>query len=270
MEIIDRSGDPEYGRSWDEPRTEAELYALGFRRIGALGLREGDIDSFEDGLYDEADTAWFRRNAGLLTPIYGGPDGAFAEVSRFFGNSLAIRMRTCLADGSVVQTSLPWGRLPNAVGLAGLIAEPDTHTAQMRGHSERKGCSLRVHPSDDTAALFAAHREHVAAVAARKHTEPRTDTSMAAFMRVQDAMLAHNGEMHGREVRMGAWVWLGPAAALLFCGSFSVCLGVPSRWIGFLMLLNALAWPALTVRVAPQWGRRLARAFRVPVLRVPG
>jgi len=265
MEILDRSGAPEFGRSFDEPETEAQLYRLGFERLGAIGRADDEHPTAEH--YDDADRAWFERHARLLTPVYIHPEsGAFAEVSRFHGNRLAVRIQTALADGSVARTAMLWGRLPNLAGAAAAIADSSPRAAQTKCHNPRKGMSIQIEDLDSATPLFQAHQQHVAELSTLRGSQPAIQPTMAAYMRLQRAAMQQVQTLGKRELQSAIGAWLLPALIAITAALTAACSGsLPLA--GFLVLLG-LGWLVLTLRYALGWGRAIARRFMVPPLSV--
>ena len=237
------------------PELAVELEGLGLVPAGCLVLDQGRDPSLEwASVYDDDVQRYFLENTERPEPILVTEDGTVtAEVGDWLGGA-SLRVRTLMADGSLVETKLRWPvfppwpkRLQRGRHLTDLETEMTRHAA--------RGRSIVV--ADGTAAeVLARHGEHVAAVERERTTVAVSLTSMDDVADIANAAFSHAQQVETAGMLLVGLMYV--LTGVLSLTAVVLGLWIGPWWLGLLALpLVALAWWACVpvLVIARRWKR---------------
>lgn len=258
MEWIDVTRDPASAGEILHPELALALEALGFVRLGRVRARAEVPLEVQAASYAGDDRRWFLVHHDHPAVVLLSAEGStLADVSSFFGVP-AVRMRTQLIGGTLVETVLRWPRLPALDPR--ILPHGHQETAaqqQTRGHAPDRGRSIRL-IDGDAAALWQAHLDHLEAVGG---IPSGAMGSIEAYMDIARAARTHDAAVQER-VHQITLAFVG--------GTFLILIGVVAGllfWVGSVWwALGAAMISSLGVGLLPRLagavGLRLVRWFR--------
>ncbi|UFN43626.1 hypothetical protein [Nocardioides okcheonensis] len=194
------------------PSVVDALQERGFVVIGRLATLS-TVAGRDDRLYDRTErhrlATWHARPAATL--VVAGDGSAFATVDTF-GDAAVLRLRTALADGSLVETV---GVAPEGALL------PRTRVDALGGFvlGEARGRSVRLVRTAAVVEVLERHAQHVAEVGGDRGSEPVAhrdrDQAVRLWRRAARHDTACSAWRSRRSRRLFLGVWLGTVAVVL-------------------------------------------------------
>ena len=192
-------------RRVDYPGGVDEFLGLGFSALGRMLVEptNGTLEQVAAGYAEDLRTL-FLAHCDIPTPILRAPDGsAFVEVSWFWG-SPSVRIRSLLADGSLVETNRRWENPP---GLPVVLAKYWTHIDIDRDMTKRsvpaRGRSIEVVATQDAAMQWRRHQEHLARYRSERGAGVVGHDSLGQCMEL--ALRAHRHDAAVERRTVGFW-----------------------------------------------------------------
>jgi len=246
----------------DYPEIVDEFRAMGFVQIGRV-LAAPVQGTYEDiaSDYDAVSRERFLAHCDVPTPILRAPDGsAFVDVS-WHWQSPSVRIRTELADGSLVETNRRWKHPPE---LPLVLAEHwkrfDIDRNMTKRSTPQRGRSVEIASTQDTTAQWRKHQEHLARYSAQRNTEFRRHDDVEQYIMLAGRAFRHDTKVERRTV--GFWkplVLAYGAIGLLAVSVLALTRRVPVA-IAVAVVLAALTQPFVRlviskVRILPEFLR---------------
>ncbi len=169
------------------PGWVAGFEALGFDQIGCV-LPAKEVDESYFTLYGTEHEALARRSVSVPEPILVSPGrDAFIEIGEWFFDTPTIRIRTVLADGSLVETRRRWDHplQPLVQGRHANFSRP-IETEMLQSNAPQRGRSVQIAAGNSAAEMWSAHEAHVAQqTAAGSSLGPVLHDSISYFIALQ-------------------------------------------------------------------------------------
>jgi hypothetical protein len=237
------------------PEVVEAFEALGFRRLGRLErvYPEG-LDRAADSYAEEHRPVFQQHKAVPMTVLVAGDGTALVLVDWWWGMP-DVRIRTAMADGSVVETRRAWDHAPVLPqSLARIQSQLDLAGEQTLGSVPARGREVAL-VTGAPAELWAAHRQRAGEWAHARATQPALFSHMEQAADLSARIAHHDARVIGRirrvQLAVLAVVYLVPLLVLL-----RTWFGGPMSWteVG-LILVGLAAWVAVSVVAC----RRLSR-----------
>ena len=185
---------PEADTPIDYPELVKELEDLGFIEIGRFVAvpKSGSIEDLAD-VYEPSLRARFLHHAMTPIPVLRSPDrSTLAEVA-WLWDSPSLRMRTCLQDGSLVETLRRWDHpLPVAEAMTGWWKAVDIDQEMLGSNNPRRGRSMVLAARSSPAEQWAEHQRHVARYSKRRSSRPMEHNTLDMWIAISQAALAND------------------------------------------------------------------------------
>lgn len=268
MRYRDVSADPN-SASVACPKQVAALVGCGFRSIGKAVVELDQAPEVFAAHYEEPDRQWFLDHWDVPTAVLLSPDAkAIADVSEFYG-APAIRLRSLLEDGSLLETVRVWDRLPVLNKKSFPWGHQEDATAQVCvGHAPQQGRSiLALEVAEDAAPLlWEQHQTHLETAQARRQQAALSLESFDDYVALNEAALAHEQQLRARRGYIAIGVMLA-YLPLLVSVVFEVADRVGPRPAAALAVVAAVFAATRLPRLAHLLGIKLGR-FVVPQFRL--
>lgn len=175
----------------DYPEIVCGFEDIGFSSVGRILAvpSDGTLEDLGAGWDDRS--AIFMEHATIPTPILRAPDrSTFVEVS-WFWDSPAVRLRTTLQDGSLVETLRRWEVAPQR--MQGEATKPVNIDHTMTAcHNPLGGRSVSVLAGSTPEQLWQHHQEHVARYSVSRRSFPTDHGDLDAAITQIRAAFEHN------------------------------------------------------------------------------
>jgi hypothetical protein len=181
------------------PELVAQLEEAEFLRLGALHARFHSLEDREELVmaYSPDIQDALRRSTEVPETVLVAPDaGAFVGVDWFFGQP-SVRLRTLLADDTVVETQRAWDHLP-PWPAAGQQYVQHLRLRPEQDHSAR-GRQFTIVEGDDLVRLWEVHRAQVG----RSRTGPRDHRTIDQAALLWGRLMHHDMRCEARAVAWG-------------------------------------------------------------------
>ena len=166
--------------------------------------------------YRPEDRAAFLEHFDIPMPVLASRDGtAYADVSWWWGGP-SVRIRTELSDGSLVETNRRWDNEPGLPRPLRILWRPFNTDREMRRASvPAKGRSIEIRQGPDTAALWQAHRDHIARYSTHRGASAVSHRDLETYIRIATEAVGHDEKVMRK---VTGW-WL---RAILAWGALSI------------------------------------------------
>lgn len=189
----------------DYPEIVDELVGLGFERFGRVvaAPASGSYEEVAAG-YEPSDARRFLDHCDVATTVLRSPDAfTTAEVS-WFWDSPSVRMRTRLADGTMVETLRQWKHQPaELMALAGQNKHLDVVTDMTKRSVPAKGRSTIVVDTAESAEQWRRHQDHIRIYAQQRASNEVRVNSMEDVIRTMAMAFDHDYAVEEKTV--GLW-----------------------------------------------------------------
>ena len=248
----------------DYPEIVEEFLAMGFTQVGRLLLTPTE-GTHEDTAadYESEQGAAYLAHCDIPTPMLWAPDGsAFVDVS-WFWDSPSVRIRTELADGSVVETNRRWGNPPALPRqLAKYWKRFDIDRDMAKRSTPRSGRSIEIAATHDSAAQWRQHQRHVERYAASRGTSVATFDRFEQAIDMAQRLFRHDTAVERRTV--GFWKPLILAYGIVGLLAIVALAVTAGRHTAALVGIVVALLTPLIVRVVISKVRVLPEAWRPP------
>lgn len=246
----------------DYPELVKDLEDLGFVEVGRFVAvpKNQTIEDLAD-VYEPSQRARFLQHATTPIPVLRSPDrSTLAEVA-WFWDSPSLRLRTCLQDGSLVETLRRWDHPPPmAETMAGWWKAVDIDQRMLGSNNPRRGRSMVLTARPSPAEQWAEHQRHVARYSKRRSSPPMEHNTLDMWIAISQAAYANDSVNTQRAVSL--WRPLIYAFAAFFflvigaLGAVAVRRFFAGDWSGGWIWVSAIGVALL------------AAAFTMPVTRM--
>jgi hypothetical protein len=207
--------------------------------------------------YDDTTRSVLLDQVGRPYPILLSADRTVAvEVSDLFG-SPAVRMRSFLGDGSLIETQRRWDAVPPWPRRLAPFRRFTTVGREMTG-SVAPGRTLAISDQAPVGQLDE-HRRHVAAVSASRASAPVPYPDMESVASAWTAAFAHEKAVARRADTVAA---VGvTVVGIAICMLLSALLSGPWSWVPTLAVVALVWWAAPGIIVLLRRGSRRRPTF---------
>jgi hypothetical protein len=237
------------------PEVVEAFEALGFRRLGRLErvYPEG-LDRAADSYAAEHRPVFQQHKAVPMTVLIAEDGTALVLVDWWWGMP-DVRIRTAMADGSLVETRRAWDHAPVLPrSLVRIQQRLDLTGEQTLGSVPQRGRVVAL-ATGTPPELWTEHQERAGDWARARGTRPALFSRMEQAAGLSARIADHDARVIGRirsvQLAVLAVVYLVPLLVLL-----RTWLGGPMSWteVG-LVLVGLLLWVALALMVCPRLPR---------------
>lgn len=251
----------------DYPEIVEEFLAMGFTQVGRLILAP-TAGTHEDTAadYESEHGAAYLAHCDVPTPILWAPDGsAFVDIS-WFWESPSVRIRTELEDGSVAETNRRWENPPALPRqLVKYWKRFDIDRDMTKRSVPRSGRSIEIVATQDSAAQWRQHQDHVARYAASRGTKVATFERFEQAIEMAQRLFSHDEAVERRTV--GFWKPLvlgyGILALLVIVALAVTANRNTAALVGIVLALLTPAGSSPRDLEGPRSSRSLATSFRL-------
>lgn len=231
---------------------------IGFSLLGRVLVEADDMD-IRVGAFGERWKDSFVHYSTIPTGVLVAEDAESVVTVSWFFDSTAVRFRSILADGSLVET---WGGLseptPDRGGRVNLRPGVPTSRRITMADVPRRGRSARMLNSLSHEEIWWGHQRHLAEVAERRRAYPRPFVDINRWIGMAEHAQAHETRCALRANRL--W-YFGPGIGIVL-----ISLAMPfMAAIALLLLVMAVFYTDATnpgrffrplpVFIAPRWLR---------------
>jgi hypothetical protein len=237
------------------PEVVEAFEALGFGRLGRLERVYPEGLEHAADSYAEEHRPVFQRHKAVPMTVLTAEDGTALVLVDWWWGMPDVRIRTAMADGSVVETRRAWDHAPVLPqSLARIQASLDLTGEQTLGSVPGGGREVAL-ATGTPAELWAAHRQRATAWAQAHGTVPALFSRMEQAAGLSARIAAHDARVMQRirrvQLAVLAVVYLVPLLVLL-----GAVFGGPMSWTAVAVILVGLGlWVVVSAVVC----RRLAR-----------
>jgi hypothetical protein len=189
----------------DYPEIVDEFLSMGFTQVGRVILQP-TVGTLEDMAadYPGEQKEKMLAHGDVPTPILRAPNGsAFVDVS-WFWDSPSVRIRTELADGSVVETNRRWENPPGLPEqLATYWKRIDIDRDMTKRSVPRAGRSIEIAATQDSLVQWHQHQEHVKRYATQRKTTIVGLDDIGQSLDMAQRLFRHDAAVERRTV--GFW-----------------------------------------------------------------
>lgn len=244
------------------PSTVTALEAEGFRVLGRLALHSTSRGR-DDHVYDRGErqrlAVWRGRPAATLLVASNGTSYATVDT---FGDAPVVRLRTALADGSLVETV--------GVGHLGVLVPRTSRIDPLAGFTvgRARGRSVRLVPTVDPREVVSLHARHVEGVSRDRGSAVARQDDRDGAVRMWRAAANHSAACSvwhaGRVRRLFLVVWLGGSGVVLAVWfALMFVLRVQSTMLGLALVLALVVVLSPLIFLAVRAGTRDIEADEV-------